>query len=890
MGTDLNIGHVTAYAYAKSKGYTGTEEQFATELAHFAENAQQVAEDRAAVEQLVDEFLNTTAPAVIQDVTDEGTSQVERVVNAGTAQVTRVGEAGNTQIDAVAAAGTTQIGLVTAEGTTQVTRVQDKGDEVIDSIPADYTALTQEVSDLNRQLSELLPLIKVKSLVFNKFGLNTANGFVNSKNDRLHSAIASAKSGDIISVPDGFSFWVAYYTINGFSGNSYDELGKWSKGSAIIAHDGLFSINVKKDDESVFTDADCYNLNYKAHLYSTAEERVNDIVFGVGHIMTNDDASVWSLHGDDYYFWSFSDQKTLNTTRWRTENKTLFLKGTTIEVKSGYRFYIFAYADGYVINGTWLTGSYTFGADTIARIIVDTVNSEKVPYTEWPSLNEIVSIQNSANNANNLSSEEELYIGEFINGHLTASGVIDDNYTNYRISTPAIVAFPYGDKTILKITITSGYLFAIRTGATANNLNNNLYWFKNGDTINLPDGCNYYALSICRDSTNPDHIDIPITPADDIGLKVSVQKNMPDVVTRNVDAENILSNARLFFSASELNTINKYAIIGHTSDCHGDYTRVNNFLSFCDSCGADVACITGDIVSYKPSQQIKWFNDLLLKHDVLPAVCTGNHDVYGNTLTDDDIYSFMFADVAEKIGNTTGKTWYYTDIAKKKIRIVSVNLYQYGGENRWYTHFTDEQLAWIVSTMASTPSGYGIIILTHASQVSLDNAKDSNYDEFFQDVRLYNTTHNSVSGGVPLYDIIDAFISRTTLSKTYAQTGTPSSITVSADFTNVDTSVEFIAHLTGHFHQDSICYVPNRTNKQLMLNVTCTNAIYGGAEYPYLADLQDQARYNMDVTQDAFNVYIIDRDNKTVKVTRIGSNKTYQMKNRQYMEIPYSAT
>lgn len=147
MGTDLNIGHVTAYAYAKSKGYTGTEEQFATELAQFAQNAQKVAEDRAAVEQLVDEFLNTTAPAVIHDVTDEGTSQVERVADAGTAQVTRVGEAGNTQIDAVASAGTTQIGLVTAEGTTQVTRVQDKGDEVIDSIPADYTALTQKVSD-----------------------------------------------------------------------------------------------------------------------------------------------------------------------------------------------------------------------------------------------------------------------------------------------------------------------------------------------------------------------------------------------------------------------------------------------------------------------------------------------------------------------------------------------------------------------------------------------------------------------------------------------------------------------------------------------------------------------------------------------------------------------
>lgn len=173
MGTDLNIGHATAYAYAKSKGYTGTEEQFATELAQFAQNAQQVAEDKAAVERLVDEFLNTTAPAVIQDVTDEGTSQVERVANAGTAQVTRVGQAGDTQIDGVAAAGTTQIGLVTAEGTTQVTRVQAKGTEVINSIPADYTSLTQEVSDLNQQTSDIeenqIPELKSATTKLNDF-------------------------------------------------------------------------------------------------------------------------------------------------------------------------------------------------------------------------------------------------------------------------------------------------------------------------------------------------------------------------------------------------------------------------------------------------------------------------------------------------------------------------------------------------------------------------------------------------------------------------------------------------------------------------------------------------------------------------------------------------
>ena len=37
---DKNLGHATAYAYAKSQGYTGTEEEFAIEIAHSADNAQ----------------------------------------------------------------------------------------------------------------------------------------------------------------------------------------------------------------------------------------------------------------------------------------------------------------------------------------------------------------------------------------------------------------------------------------------------------------------------------------------------------------------------------------------------------------------------------------------------------------------------------------------------------------------------------------------------------------------------------------------------------------------------------------------------------------------------------------------------------------------------------
>ena len=482
----------------------------------------------------------------------------------------------------------------------------------------------------------------------------------------------------------------------------------------------------------------------------------------------------------------------------------------------------------------------------------------------------------------------ELRIGTLINGRLTASTTdTEDAYAPYRLSTTEIVAFPFGGYKKVIVRINGDYLVAIRAGAASTNLDNNLYWYKNGDIITIPAGCNYYGVSVCNKAGGNPYTTKTIAPTDNIELHLYVE-NAHDILFTNDEAEKILTNARLYFSSSNPNSIDRYAIIGHTSDCHGDYKRVDNFFRFCDHIQADAGCITGDIVSYQPSHGLDWLGAVLDNHTTLPAICTGNHDTYNSAMDDDDIYDYMFADIAEKLGNTTGKTWYYTDIAAKHLRIISVNLYQYGGTNRSYTHFTDTQLAWLVSTLGSTPNDYGVIILTHSSQVNLDSAKDANYPTFFQDTRKYNNTMNAVSGGVPLYDIVDAFISRSTLSKTYTQTGSPSSVSVTADFSNVDASVEFIAHLTGHFHQDSVCYVPGTTNKQLMLNVTCTIAAYGGSAYPYLADLQDQGRNIADASQDAFNVYVIDRDNKTVKIVRVGQNITYQMQDRKYMAIPYA--
>ena len=66
-----------------------------------------------------------------------------------------IGSAGSNAVGAVEQAGTMQTGRVTTEGNTQVNRVQTKGDEVIGSIPPDYSDLAADVADLSRQISDL---------------------------------------------------------------------------------------------------------------------------------------------------------------------------------------------------------------------------------------------------------------------------------------------------------------------------------------------------------------------------------------------------------------------------------------------------------------------------------------------------------------------------------------------------------------------------------------------------------------------------------------------------------------------------------------------------------------------------------------------------------------
>lgn len=534
---------------------------------------------------------------------------------------------------------------------------------------------------------------------------------------------------------------------------------------------------------------------------------------------------------------------------------------------------------GYLNTGGWITFSIKKSDDSV---FTDEDKEEALSnldiFIEYYDNNSVIQYRNNPE-------YEELYVGPLANAHLTASGLADDEYNDYRLSSEDEVAFPWGSiggKFI--IDINPQYKVAVRYGIHANGLSGTQYWLGNGDEVVVPNGYNYYRFSFCKDVGATGYTSEKISQDDIQKMHVRFHYKKSENLLFE-DEDKLINAARLRFDNVEPNTLNDCIVIGHTSDCHGDIKRVKNFLDFCDHIGVDCACITGDIVAHNNTQGLVWFAGLVNDAKSLCAICTGNHDAYYSDFTDQNLYDYMFLPIAEKIGNATGKNWYYVDIPNKNLRVISIHLYELGGTTRNLTHFSNEQLAWLCSAMANTPQNYGIILLYHSPQVATN--KTTGFDKFYQDVRKSNSTYNAVSGS-PITDIVDAFISRTTINKSYNQTGSPSSVSVSADFSGVDESIEFIAHLTGHMHQDSIYHIANCVNMQLMLNVICTNSLYGGTSYPYLCDIADIPRRGVDATQNSFNVYIIDRVNKSVKIIRVGSNITHQMQKRDYMEILYS--
>lgn len=89
------------------------------------------------------------------------------------------------QLELVTAEGTRQIGLVDDAGAAQIAAIDEEGEEVLDSIPADYTQLTNDVTEL-------------RSIIFHLDDIPGTTQTVNFGSDGKPSSIVHTASGSTV--------------------------------------------------------------------------------------------------------------------------------------------------------------------------------------------------------------------------------------------------------------------------------------------------------------------------------------------------------------------------------------------------------------------------------------------------------------------------------------------------------------------------------------------------------------------------------------------------------------------------------------------------------------------------------------------------------------------
>lgn len=327
-------------------------------------------------------------------------------------------------------------------------------------------------------------------------------------------------------------------------------------------------------------------------------------------------------------------------------------------------------------------------------------------------------------------------------------------------------------------------------------------------------------------------------------------------------------------------------IFVHTTDIHGDSERFNRAVKVMGLIGADAMFATGDFVAYYPTDPVPFTAPV----DALVFPAIGNHDASSMTLAQvqTKFITPLCKDAGFVFDNVTNPTYYYYDIANKKIRVIALNQFE-GGSTLYKVGYSSAQLQFFANALKNTPAGYGVLVIYH--KLEYIPPVDSNYSKFSQALIGYQ----DISTMKPITEIVDAFISGATLSKTYTNDDGTGTASVSVDFSTKASGVEFIAHVNGHEHYDRVGYYPT-TNKQLVLNEVCTNAWTNrtrdgeeGTTYAGYNEVNDLARVPDTVTQDAFNVYVIDRVHKTVRIARIGARVSAWLDREcDYMVIPYA--
>lgn len=291
--------------------------------------------------------------------------------------------------------------------------------------------------------------------------------------------------------------------------------------------------------------------------------------------------------------------------------------------------------------------------------------------------------------------------------------------------------------------------------------------------------------------------------------------------------------------------------------CNGQYGRtkslalaeINNFTTRALQSGVPFLNIVGN-----HDDNISWTGK------------TNPTSTFAQALTKIDQHNLLIKPFADKYSNivrVTNKAYFHADFADHKIRVIGTDAYEWplvntgNGSIKYKSsiagqYFSQAQLDWLQTTLAATPAGYAVIVLTHCP------------------VRSGLTWSNGfVQGTDMLPRIINAWKNGTSYNHSYTN-GTFPELNTSKNFSFTGSGKEFICYLGGHVHS-LINYVTEAFPDQHGVVVPCmwtSGAGSGDAE-----ETPTMVRGENEEIRNSFAYMSVDRYRKNLIVTMYGAHK-----------------
>ena len=205
----------------------------------------------------------------------------------------------------------------------------------------------------------------------------------------------------------------------------------------------------------------------------------------------------------------------------------------------------------------------------------------------------------------------------------------------------------------------------------------------------------------------------------------------------------------------------------------------------------------------------------------------GNHEYLSASNTDSDIYYWFSADNSNQISDNPVRGYYYVDNVQQKIRYVVLNAFSAADGTTVDVGYEQTQREWVQNTALNVDQGWTIVIITHvfynAGPVYVDG-QITNEDKIMESSLNANA----------LAEILDA----------YEGNG----------------KIAFI--MQGHSHYDKITSTPGGIPVVL---TTCDKTLPNEEH-----DAPRQNRVQGTISEQAFDVVVIDTQNETATFVRIG--------------------